>query len=484
MNGSARDSSAQDIFCQGVDSLWVYSQVPEGKKNVLNYENRSFSQYEHLDVVQRFPWQYVDAERDAEFITSLAFDPSGDFLAVGDKSGRVAILRRNDNSKRWNKNNGKSLKYHNDEAARDTFRLDSPERGKFWMFSDSQERICDVNGNNNGSKLDENEPIYYLWADFQSHEPEFDYLKSLEIEEKINEIEWCRPCATSQLLLTSNDKTIKLWKLREKRLSLATEYTGSEETSWRPSCNKWFAMQLANAAKEDYYNTTRSGSSAERMVIARSKHIYCSAHAYHINSISLNSDEETFLSSDDLRIYLWNLETPSKAFNVVDMKPEAMEDLNEVITYAKCHPYHCNLFIHSSSKGIVRLCDLRSSALCDRSALNFEQPDLATNKSFFSEIISSISDVKFSPNGDYILARDYMNLLVWDVRMPNEPLLKAPVHDHIRSYFCELYENDFIFDKFRCCFSHDGNVFLTGSYDRAFMVCFKLSLVLLVLKFL
>ena len=32
---------------------------------------------------------------------------------------------------------------------------------------------------------------YKLWHDFQSHEAEFDYLKSLEIEEKINCLRWC-----------------------------------------------------------------------------------------------------------------------------------------------------------------------------------------------------------------------------------------------------------------------------------------------------
>ena len=32
---------------------------------------------------------------------------------------------------------------------------------------------------------------YSFYTEFQSHEPEFDYLKSLEIEEKINSIRWC-----------------------------------------------------------------------------------------------------------------------------------------------------------------------------------------------------------------------------------------------------------------------------------------------------
>jgi len=45
-----------------------------------------------------------------------------------------------------------------------------------------------------------------------------------------------------------------------------------------------------------------------------------------------------------------------------------MEELTEVITAAQFHPIECGLFVYSSSKGQLRLCDLRSQALCDRSA--------------------------------------------------------------------------------------------------------------------
>lgn len=45
-----------------------------------------------------------------------------------------------------------------------------------------------------------------------------------------------------------------------------------------------------------------------------------------------------------------------------------MEELTEVITAAEFHPHQCNVFVYSSSKGTIRLCDMRSSALCDRHA--------------------------------------------------------------------------------------------------------------------
>jgi hypothetical protein len=40
-----------------------------------------------------------------------------------------------------------------------------------------------------------------------------------------------------------------------------------------------------------------------------------------------SSDGETFISADDLRINLWNLEISNQSFNIVDVKPTNMEDL-------------------------------------------------------------------------------------------------------------------------------------------------------------
>lgn len=57
---------------------------------------------------------------------------------------------------------------------------------------------------------------YNVYSTFQSHEPEFDYLKSLEIEEKINKIRWLRRKNPANFLLSTNDKTIKLWKISER----------------------------------------------------------------------------------------------------------------------------------------------------------------------------------------------------------------------------------------------------------------------------
>lgn len=45
-----------------------------------------------------------------------------------------------------------------------------------------------------------------------------------------------------------------------------------------------------------------------------------------------------------------------------------MEELTEVITAAEFHPDQCNLFMYSSSKGTIKLADMREAALCDQNA--------------------------------------------------------------------------------------------------------------------
>lgn len=55
------------------------------------------------------------------------------------------------------------------------------------------------------------------------------------------------------------------------------------------------------------------------------------------------------------------------------------------------------------------------------------------NKSFFSEIIASISDISFSKDGRYIVSRDYMTLKLWDLAKENAPVATYSVHEQLRA---------------------------------------------------
>jgi hypothetical protein len=58
--------------------------------------------------------------------------------------------------------------------------------------------------------------------------------------------------------------------------------------------------------------------------------------------------------------------TAHSMIDIVDVKPANLEELTEVITSATFHPKHCHIMVYSSSRGSIRLGDLRDSALCDQ----------------------------------------------------------------------------------------------------------------------
>lgn len=122
----------------------------------------------------------------ADLVTAVSFDPNGDYLAAGDKGGRCVLFR---------KETSKVLSYSS-------------------VFLEPLQR-----------KLE-----FSFIHEFVSHEPEFDYLKSLEIEEKINKIRFLRCCGDTIFLLVTNgthsgrknimptEKTMKLWKVHNRRV--------------------------------------------------------------------------------------------------------------------------------------------------------------------------------------------------------------------------------------------------------------------------
>ena len=58
---------------------------------------------------------------------------------------------------------------------------------------------------------------------------------------------------------------------------------------------------------------------------------------------------------------MWDLEEPEKTFITVDLKPEKMEELNEVITTAKFSPFRDYNFVYGTSKAVVKLMDMREN---------------------------------------------------------------------------------------------------------------------------
>ena len=83
-------------------------------------------------------------------------------------------------------------------------------------------------------------------------------------------------------------------------------------------------------------------------------------------SLSLTCIPDQMKSLSHLKLFSWFV--LNRRPDIVDIKPANMEELTEVITAAEFHPTECNIFVYSSSKGTIRLCDMRSQALCDQHA--------------------------------------------------------------------------------------------------------------------
>ena len=151
---------------------------------------------------------------EADILSAGEFDLTGKYLATGDKGGRIVV-----------------------------FEADVAEKSRSSTTSSSSSKKPLT-------------PEYKFYTEFQSHAPEFDYLKSLEIEEKINQIKWCRPSAGSLFLLSTNDKTVKLWKIFNKeiktvqQINLAPHVAEAAEIAARSSGSTvWGASSLGAMAK-------------------------------------------------------------------------------------------------------------------------------------------------------------------------------------------------------------------------------------------
>ncbi|XP_038987583.1 serine/threonine protein phosphatase 2A 55 kDa regulatory subunit B beta isoform-like isoform X4 [Phoenix dactylifera] len=344
--------------------------------------------------------------QEVDIISAIEFDKSGDHLATGDRGGRVVLFERTD------------VRDHG--CRRDLESLDYPIS---------------------------RHPEFRYKTEFQSHEPEVQ-------EKKVKRI--------SKMNLDPSQAAANG--------SIASSSTASPRVCLPNGGCSYNYMSNDFSFPPGGFPSLRlpAVASQETSLVARCRRIYAHAHDYHINSISNNSDGETFISADDLRINLWNLEISNQSFNIVDVKPANMEDLTEVITSAEFHPNRCNTLAYSSSKGSIRLIDLRQSALCDNHSQLFEEAP--GSRSFFTEIIASISDIKFGQDGRHILSRDYMTLKLWDINMDSGPVATFQVHEYLRPQLCDLYESDSIFDKFECCLSGDGLRVATGSYSNLFRV--------------
>jgi len=100
------------------------------------------------------------------------------------------------------------------------------------------------------------------------------------------------------------DKTIKLWKITE-RDKRPEGYNLKDEEGKLKDLSTVTSLQVPVLKPMDL------------MVEVSPRRVFANGHTYHINSISVNSDCETYMSADDLRINLWHLAITDRSFSIL-----------------------------------------------------------------------------------------------------------------------------------------------------------------------
>ena len=394
-------------------------------------------------------------------ITAVRFTPAADYLAVGTQKGSI----------------------------------------KIYQESESEGEEIGVGTNSSYPKYKE---IYEM----NSHSPYKDSLTSLDIQARIMKIIWMNNIKSYShpMLLECNEKTVKLWKLGvdkpttytnfnlkppyaiDSSLSVRTHYTASTNESSGPntpsptqgeSILNFTEMKNQNSMsyeelKELLPHELRVPFCTARSKVCKLMRTYDKGHPLKIHSISLCSDEEHFLTADEVYINLWNLNITNEAYRILHFPYTLTDDPELIITSACFHPKDPNLLLYSSSEGDINLGDLRTRSSLRRGAIYFKYSPPKPN--FFTDILSHIFCAKFtdvdsvevdSPSSPYTFyAKEYTSIRIWDIRANKEPLISIPITDYLVQKLLWIYENDLFYDKFHFTESHIGKkeMLSTGAY--------------------
>lgn len=135
-------------------------------------------------------------------------------------------------------------------------------------------------------------------------------------------------------------RTITLWKLSTREV---------KTVKWLPS------------AKPPTLKIPAVEKTGQSLILNIPKKSYRIPGNGDINSLSSNTDGENFLSADDLVIKLWNIER-MESYNILDITPPNLKDLEVVINFASFHPIMCYILLYGCSDGSLKVFDMRESA--------------------------------------------------------------------------------------------------------------------------
>ncbi len=325
-----------------------------------------------------------------DMVSALAFDSTGQHLAVGDNFGRIIVFERE-------------------------------------------------HGNPNSE--------YQFVTELQAHSKTFDVLRSEFIYPKIVDLKWVPSLGTSLTFLTATEKSINLCKVGR---SFKKVYT---------PCN---SEALDGESLLIPQSTTETEATWDHTIMRT----YPKLHNNIINSLSVMCNGINFISSDELSVFMWNLERGMKAYSLFELKHDD-DEVTEIITSCTCNDMSENLILVSTNK-YARMFDLRKPIVANRSDGKFEEAPTG-KRNMFTDYLNFVSQAIFAGDNN-VITREFMQTKVWDVRQTTKPLSVNILNVGLTSKLAEMYENDSILERFNIASSPDGKWHAAGQFNRSFHI--------------
>lgn len=244
----------------------------------------------------------------------------------------------------------------------------------------------------------------------------FDPLENEDIDKHVNAMAYLNNGGVAGTLFAGNDRHIKAIQMRN-------------DASTQNICNGRYSADFRFSPQKVCQNV----------------------HTYALSSMSISSSGEYLITSDYIKVNLWNPHTLSSFYNIVDIKSQLSCGLVFVINISKFSPFADSIFGYSTSNGKLVINDTsvtpRSGPVVTLSLQNIEG-------------IRSISDFLFFDE-TLVVTRTMNNVSVFDMRNPKQEIYSRNLVTE-PSELNILNSESAIYEKFGMA-SHGRRIY-TGSY--------------------
>lgn len=252
----------------------------------------------------------------------------------------------------------------------------------------------------------------------------FDYLESCDVLEKITAFDFMESGGISKFSIVSNERNLKVFEVRNDKSTL-----------------------------ENLDNVDNSNLKFTHKEIKE----FSNVHSYMCNSVSLNNDNQYFISSDYLVVNLWRPDILEGCYTLIDIKPPKHTDLVYVINTCKFSKYLNTIFGYSTTNGEILFNDLRLSTKSDN-IIKITNKD----KDIKDGAFKSVSDFSFVDE-NLVINRSLNNVSLSDLRNPDKEVFRITISENIVSN-PSILDSDAVYEKFKI--SENGKFAFTGSFSN------------------